>query len=639
MLQMNESKANIIKTLIDVLGYISVFISIVLGFLIVYSNNFLVKRRKKEFGLYLTLGMSKRKVSTILVIETLLVGLISLLAGLVIGVTLSQFLSILTAKLFEVDMTNFEFVFSNAALIKTIIYFGIIFLLVMIFNIISISRYKLIDLLNAGKKNEKIKFRNRFVLFAAFILSIASLSYAYKILFDGALLNFNNSNFIYMIIAGTIGTFLLFFSAAGFFLKISQWNKKFYYKNLNMFVLKQVNNKVNTTVFSTTIISLMLLLTIGILSTSISLVSVFNDGISTNNRTDFSITESITTCYDSDGMTYCYSKTGDNDIKNLSDNDYFKDYVNNYVYYKTYNDESLTYESIMSKSSKEELLKKYDGMTINGVLDVISESDYNKILELYNENEKIDLSKNEYLLTSNFKELSDYYEDYYKNDGEIKFNDINLRPATNKIKNISFINSSGGSNMGTIVVDDSLLVDIDSDHGTIIGNYVSTKDIEQLENSFKNEIGIENTDNIHYVVTTKIDMSNANINVKAIFTFIGLYLGIVFAISSATVLAIGQLSEASDNKERYKVLRELGADNKTIKKALFSQIAIAFGFPLIVAIIHSIFGLKEINNVIKILGNINLTKNIILTTLFILVLFGGYFISTYLFSKSIIEKD
>ena len=233
--------------------------------------------------------MSKNHVSLILVIETLLVGIVSLAMGLLLGVFLSQFISILTAKLFELNMTSFTFVFSSSALIKTMIYFGVIFILVMIFNVVSMSRNKLINLLTAGRKNEKIKIRNKYLVFITFILSLVFLGYAYYLLLNEGLTSIDDSEFISMLITGVIGTFLLFFSAAGFFLKIAQLKKNFYYKNLNMFILKQVNNKVNTNVISTTIICIMLLLTIGILSVSISLANFYNDDLSKNNKTDFTL--------------------------------------------------------------------------------------------------------------------------------------------------------------------------------------------------------------------------------------------------------------------------------------------------------------------------------------------------------------
>ena len=157
MLEVSQSTREIIKLMINMLGYISVFVAVVLGLLIVYANNFLINRRKKEFGIYMTLGMGKRQISKIILMETILVGIISLIVGLIIGVFASQFMSILVAKMFEADMSKFQFVFSKDACIKTCIYFAVMYVAVMFFNTFTVSRYKLINLLNASKKNENVK--------------------------------------------------------------------------------------------------------------------------------------------------------------------------------------------------------------------------------------------------------------------------------------------------------------------------------------------------------------------------------------------------------------------------------------------------------------------------------------------------
>ena len=120
--------------MIAMLGYISVFVAVVLGLLIVYANNFLINRRKREFGIYMTLGMGKRQISKIILFETILVGILSLIAGLVIGIFASQFMSILVAKMFEADMSKFQFVFSKDACIKTCVYFAVMYTAVMIFK-------------------------------------------------------------------------------------------------------------------------------------------------------------------------------------------------------------------------------------------------------------------------------------------------------------------------------------------------------------------------------------------------------------------------------------------------------------------------------------------------------------------------
>lgn len=225
MMTLNENKMAMVKSLISVINTFSVFVAVVLGFLIVYANNFLIKRRKKEIGIYLTLGMSKLKVSIMIVLETIIVGIFSLLVGLLLGIGLSQLFSIFTAKLFEVDMTKFAFVFSYSALKDAVINFGIIYVIVLIFNVLTLNRFKLIDLLYANKKNEKVKIKNSWFIFITFIVSIGLIGYAYKLLYDGVLMVVS-SDFGWMLIYGSVGTFLFFYSVAGFLLKVIQMRKR-----------------------------------------------------------------------------------------------------------------------------------------------------------------------------------------------------------------------------------------------------------------------------------------------------------------------------------------------------------------------------------------------------------------------------
>ena len=270
MLQVSESTRKLIALMIDMLGVVSVFIAIILGFLIVYANNFLVNRRKKEFGIYMTLGMGKRQISKIILLETLLIGILSLLVGIFIGVFASQFMSILVAKLFEADMSEFTFVFSSGACIKTCIYFAVMFLAVMIFNTITISKYKLINLLTAVRKNEKVKMKNPILSVFVFLASVGILGYAYWKVTGGINELDTIEKILGPILMGTIGTIGIFWSLSGFILRVIQSSKKIYLRGTNMFVLRQLNNKINTTVVSMSVICIMLFMTISILSSSIS---------------------------------------------------------------------------------------------------------------------------------------------------------------------------------------------------------------------------------------------------------------------------------------------------------------------------------------------------------------------------------
>lgn len=621
MMAITESKMEMVETVLYVMSALSTFVAIILGFLIVYANNFLIKRRKKEIGIYLTLGMSKVKVSSILVLETIIVGVISLGVGLVLGIGLSQLLSIFTAKLFEVNMTNFTFVFSSSALVKTIINFTMIYLVVMIFNVISLNRFKLIDLLSASHKNEKVKIKNSWVIFITFMVSIVMIGWAYVLLYDDALVMLGDDKFMKMMILGAVGTFLLFLSISGFFLKVVQLRKKTYYNGLNMFVLKQVNNKINTHVISMTIISLMLLLTIGILSTSLSMASMMNDTLVANTPVDISVFSS------SDALE---------EFRQLPE--YQKIIKEDYLFNFLEIPEIKQGDFMVGEDL--ELFSNAQEMT----MPIIKESDYNHILAISNRKDNlVSLSDGQYLLVADVPAAVDTYNNFLDGDNTIEFNNIVLKSKTNQVVELEVVNSSG--NGGFIVISD----DLANTYGTLsgsyneylVGNYQgdATKCEEQfinLKETFNQKA--DQRDSARIFSFTRIELADAAVGSKAMFTFIGLYLGIVFAIASGTVLAIEQLSESSDNKERYRILKQLGVDKPMINKSLLIQIGISFIVPLLVALVHSLVALNEINHFINLMANIDLASNIMVTTIFIVIVYGGYYLATYLVSNRIINE-
>lgn len=274
MFEMNEFQAQYVEVTQDLLGGVSIFVSVVLGGLIIYATNFLIKRRKKEFGIYMTLGMSKRKISIILFMETVLIGIISLVVGLILGILFSQVLSLLTAKLFEVEITKFKFILSSEAVIKSISYFGIIYVIVMIFNVVVISKYKLIDLISASRKSENIKLRNPIISVVVLIIAIIMLVIAY---YFGLITNldFGDKRFTASIILGILGTLGVFYGLASVALFFIQRSKNTYLNKLNIFTIRQITSKFNTNFISMTVICLMLFITIGILTSGLSLKKSF----------------------------------------------------------------------------------------------------------------------------------------------------------------------------------------------------------------------------------------------------------------------------------------------------------------------------------------------------------------------------
>lgn len=646
MMDVSTSTQELIELMMQMLSGVSVFVSFILGFLIIYASRFLIKRRNKEFGIYLTLGMSKRKISIILFLETLFIGIISLIVGLGLGVVLSQLMSLVVANMFEADLTKFTFVFSKASCIKTIIYFRIMYLLVIIFNTYSVSKCKLIDLLNGAKKTEKIKLKNPYLCIIIFIISSIVLGRAYYIVTHDFLTLQEATDIIKPILMGVVSTFFIFWSLSGLILRITMSMKKFYYKGLNSFTLRQFSSKINTTVFSTTIICLMLFITICLLSACLTIKNSMNANIKELAPVDamFTTNMNMDKYYD-DYRAYGYN---DNQIKNshytvvemfnIFNFDITK-YLKEYIEVNTYGTPDLTMNHTLG-SKLDTIRTSFPFLKYDTKEPIMKISDYNKVARLYGI-EEYSLESNEYIIVADFKSMVEVRNIALKDRETINLFGHTLKPKYDSCQDGFVEMSSNHINTGIILVADSV---IDEDYliqNHLIGNYKTSKkdEIVEIENSI-NQI-TKNPKINEYLLpsgTTKLSIKEATVGLSAMVTFIGLYLGVIFLISSAAILALKELSESSDNKERFRMLRKIGTDEKMINKALFRQIGIFFMLPLTLALIHSVFGIKFAMNILEIFGDEQMLQSIIMTAIFIVFIYGGYFIITYYCSKNIIKE-
>ena len=640
MLNVSSSKYEAIELMTTILGGVSVFVSFILGFLIIYASRFLIKRRNKEFGIYLTLGMPKRKISLILFFETLIIGVISLGVGLALGTVLSQLMSILVANMFEADLTKFQFTFSSSAALKALLYFSIMYLIVMIFNTIIVNKCKLIDLLHGNKKSEKVKLKNPIICTIVFIIAVIALSYAYYLVTDGfgtsPLMN-TIRGILLPIALGCVSTFLIFWSLSGLILKIVMHLKKYYYKGLNSFTVRQISSKINTTVFSMTIICLMLFFTICIFSSALSIKNSLSGNLKDLAPVDIQFSKLQELSDEEEQENFSkeiiedYNTTAKDTLQRLDVYKYLKDVVD----INTYRVEEITLKDSFGDQI-EQIEKDYPLLAYNIREDLVKLSDYNRLAKLYNKQE-LTLKDNEYVIIANYKMMADIRNIALKNNTKLTINSKDYYPKYQECQD-GFIELSGSAtNTGVIILPDNALEGIHSYKNILAANYqADTK--EEKENV---EDIVSTTINNHFnklSYNTKIDIYAASIGLGAMVTFVGLYLGIIFLISSAAILALKELSESTDNKERFNMLRKIGTDEKIINKALFNQIAVFFLFPLLLAIIHSIFGIEFANYILKTMGTESLLSSIILTAAFLVVIYGGYFLVTYYCSKNIIKE-
>lgn len=618
MLDLTVSQKAYMKLFSSVISIASVFVSFILGALIIYANNFLIKKRKKEMGIYITLGMPKRKVSNILLLETVLIGIISLGIGLILGVVLSQGLSILTAKLFMGSMTSYQFAFSINAVLKTILYFGIIFLLVMIFNTVIISKYKLIDLLNASKKNEKIKMTNPVISSIIFCLAVIFIVVAY-IFINKSGLDIQSTYFELSIVLGVIGTFLFFFGLSGIVLYVIQRNKNIYLKNLNIFIVRQISSKFNTNFLSMSLICLMLFITTVMLSSGLGFKNTMEQGVKKNTPFD----ASIEIYYSSDSVSQA------NELTQVVNNQLSKYTNKSYIAQYQLNDVSMRK---MLLPYVPNTMKKAIDNSYNDYCMAVSISQYNKMRELEGQ-KPINLANNDVLVLSNVQKFEGPINDFIKNNGKIDINGTEYKVQNDKAIEDSLYSSEMAINTITLVVPDKIVQNLIPYTGYVNINYTGSNTEKKTQESnieaIFDKLNREKPDGYIGNGYTRTQLYEQSLGLSAIVIYLSIYLGIVFLIASAAVLALQQLSEASDSINRYKALRKIGVTDKMINKSIFIQTLIYFGAPLALAIAHSIVAIYVVNDFISALGSTNIIISALIILVFILLIYSGYFYATY----------
>ena len=641
MMDVSASQRDIIKLMTRVLSGVSVFVSCILGFLIIYASRFLMKRRNKEFGLYLLLGMGKRKISWILFFETLLIGGISLGAGLIVGVVASQFMSVLVVNMFEADMTKFQFAFSKSACVKSVMYFGMMYGVVIIFQTWVIRKCKLIELLQAGKKSEQVKMKNPWVCIVVFVIAASALGYAYYLVTANAL-RLTDENIVVPIVLGALSTFLIFWSLSGLVLKGVMSVKQVYYKGLNSFILRQVSSQINTAVFSMTVICLMLFVTICVLASSLSIKKALDANLNILVPADIELVKDmyVGEAYLEKGYTQeqidsskltimeLYQETG-NDLECL-----MKDWAEISIYRSG----QLTFGSSLG-SQMERMMQQYPFLLYNTLESIITLSEYNELAMLYGR-ETVSLEHDEYVIVSNFDNMTQMRNEVMAMGEPLEVFGYELLPKYATCVDGFVELSASETNIGIFIVPDYVVEQQLPSENHFIGKYAGETKVEkQRIEQLIADMDIALDTHIGVVRSTRLEIAESMIGLGAMITFLGLYLGLIFLISSAAIFALKQLSDSADNIERFRMLRKIGVDECMINKALFRQIGIFFLFPLALAVIHSFFGMKFSSVIMQTFGADSNFISLLITAGFLVLIYGGYFVVTYLCSKNMIRES
>lgn len=675
----------------SLLGNLTYFLAGVMAFLMVYANNFIMKRRKKEFGLYQVLGMGRGRVATIMALETVIVSVGAFVAGIVLGVGLSQLMTFFTASLFKTQIANFHFFFSVHAFSLTLACMLVMFVLTLLLNLRAVRRTKLIELMGAERRNESIKTRNPWISIAIFTVGVLLVGVAYyRLLRDGFPLTATDSKlqeamnqFGITTAMVTVGTFALFWGLSGMLIKLLQSLRGVYWRGLNMFTVRQLAAKVNTVCFSMGVIAMILFLAITSVTCGMSIASVMNENLERYNPADMSQTyvyytpdtldyyKEYVNPSEADRMVLADSTVdlysawhgdpwhGDRKDKSADNNDETGKKVNiadvagehvqidSYLSYPLGGSDPSVTPSEMCKTMGEKLPKAFGGSNADTMgLFVTPASQYNKLRQMMGE-EPVSIGRDQYLLTCDMGgELGDLYTKYMAGGHTLTLGGHELKPATDKSDKdtAAIANSAMGSNPGTVVVADELLsqLNLQPYSSSLLVNYKQGMDTTEADESIKYTV----LDNLLVdgkepgswgIFITRSEMYAQAAQMNGLISYLAIYIGFVLVVACAAILSIQQLSNVADGSRSYRVLAQIGCDARQIRHSVMAQQAVFFLFPLAVGLAHSFVALKVIIELVSIFGNMSIGGTVGLTCAIFLAAYGGYFLVTYLMSTGMVQ--
>lgn len=685
----------------SMLGYLTYFLAGVMAFLMLYANNFIMKRHKKEFGLYQVLGMGRGRVATIMALETVIVSVVAFVAGIVLGVGLSQLMTFFTASLFKTQIANFHFFFSVHAFNLTLACMLVMFVLTLLLNLRAVRRTKLIELMGAERRNESIKTRNPWIAIAIFVVGVVLVGVAYyRLLRDGFPLTATDSKlqeamsqFGITTAMVTVGTFALFWGLSGMLIKLLQSLRSVYWRGLNMFTVRQLSAKVNTVCFSMGVIAMILFLAITSVTCGMSIAKVMNENQERYNPVDVSQTyvyytpetldyykeyinpseadrmvlaDTTVDLYpawhgdpwhgdriDSDNVADgIKGKSADNNDEtgkkvNIADVAGEHVQIDSYLSYPLGGSNPSVAAGEMCKAMGEKLPKVLEGSNADDMgLFVTPASQYNKLRQMMGE-EPVSIGRDQYVLTCDMGgELGDLYTKYMAGGHTLTLGGHELKPATDKSDKdtAAIANSAMGSNPGTVVVADELLsqLNLQPYASSLLVNYKQGMDVTKADESIKytmlDNLLVDGKEPGSWgVFITRSEMYTQAAQMNGMISYLAIYIGFVLVVACAAILSIQQLSNVADGSRSYRVLAQIGCDDRQIRHSVMAQQAVFFLFPLAVGLAHSFVALKVIIEMVSIFGDMSIGGTVGLTCAIFLAAYGGYFLVTYLMSTVMVQ--
>ncbi len=609
----------------------SIVVAIFAIIFLFYTNSFLLKKRKKEFGLYNILGMEKKHMSALIATESLIVSVISLVLGLIIGIALDKLIFMIVIKLLD-GQSPLGFTIIPEAILHTVVLFCIIFAAILLNSVRIVYTTKTIDLLhgsNTGEKEPKTKW-----LLA--ILGVLCLGGGYTI----SIISKNPVSAIGLlfiaIVLVVIGTYFIFVAGIIALLKLLRKNKGFYYKTSHFISISGMIYRMKQNAVGLANICVLSTMVLVMVSTTSSLVIGMQDTINTISPYDYSI--SVV-----DGKTNQQVK---DDIKNTAaDNNLKITKLVDYQYLEFNAD--LNYNNITASDYSVE------SENLVGLI-IVNQQDYNMLT-----NSNVELSDDQVMM---FYPNSFPYSDLTIFDQRYKVKES--RKISDFIPGKNLIGYSIYDSYGIVVKDNSQLQQISKYYNSFYGNSETNEYNEHnccfYECNFNVDADLKKQLEFNEIIknselyqgsyyhdsissTFKSEILQAFRDTYSSMFFLGIFLSILFIMATILIIYYKQISESYDDKERYEIMQNVGMSHTEVKRTIRSQVLTVFFLPLIVAGVHVAFAFPIMSRVLSLLGLMNVTLYITCTVICFLVfalMYGIIFaITSRLYYKTVNKKQ
>ena len=558
-----------------------------------YTNSFLIKRRKKEIGVYNILGMGKRHIARMMAVETILTAGISILGGLVFGIIFGKLMYLLLLKILH-NSVDMQFSVNGTAIVQTVILFAGIFLLTYLYNILQIQLVNPVELLHGGNQGEK-EPKSRWLLV---IVGVAALGNGYWIALTTEAPLEALLKFFVAVVCVIIGTYALFIAGSIVVLKILRKNKAYYYNPKHFTSVSGMIYRMKQNGAGLANICVLSTMVLVMVSTTVSLYAGMEDILDSRFPRDVSIV-----CNEADTNK---EETLQRLIKEQCEKAGVK--ITDRVRYR--------YGSMNAvlKGNNLEKVEQYYPDNHFYYVEMITQEEYNRI-----EKQNVSLKEQEILT--------------YTTNGKCGKKQINIAGQNYQVKKeLSEMTSQPKSTAEM--------------YKTLYIVFANAEQIERIESfsyadkfNLKGDDGkqketLEQIQNEFYEKFPDGTMESRMLSRSSFYElygglfFIGIYLGSMFIMATVLIIYYKQISEGYDDRERYQIMQKVGMSKKEVKRSIRSQVLSVFFLPLVVAAIHVAVAFKVMT---KILGVLNLTNVSLFAvcTIITIAVFAVFYIIVY----------